>query len=634
MKDFRSGARIAMRALTAVSAFAALGLFAGCPSNSSTQSSAPPVVHTAAFHGSVYGGRQAINLSVVHAYSAGLTTGGTATLIGTATTAADGTFTMTFSPTPASGAVIYVVATGGDSLGGGGLSANTAINLATVAGTYCTSADPACFPASVQMNELTTVATAYSMAGFTSISSGVVNMSGSSPGLDNAAKTFANLVSAATGQEAVPGITAGCTGSGEPTNCAALRTLDTLANITAGCVNTTGPGSGACSSLFTPTTPSGGTAPVDTFTALYNIVTGAGDVRNKGSGIYALSPVTPIFAPPLTAAPNAWTLALNFTGGGLNSPQGIAIDAAGNVWIASANNSTVNKFDPTGNPLSGSGYTGGGLSLPIAIAIDASGNAWTANIASSVSKFDSGGTALSGSDGYTGGGLSGPFGIAIDAAGNVWTTSNNSTVNEFDSSGTALSGSSGFTGGGLSLPEGIAIDVSGNAWTASGGNSTVNEFDSSGTALSGSSGFTGGGLSSPKGIAIDASGNVWTTSSGNNTVNEFDSSGTALSGSSGYTGGGLNGPSYNSIAIDAAGNVWTASASNSTVNEFDSSGTALSPSTGYTGGGLSNNRGIAIDASGSVWIANQGNSSITELIGAAAPTRTPLVTTLTDGFTP
>jgi DNA-binding beta-propeller fold protein YncE len=62
-----------------------------------------------------------------------------------------------------------------------------------------------------------------------------------------------------------------------------------------------------------------------------------------------------------------------------------------------------------------------------------------------------------------------------------------------------------------------------------------------------------------------------------------------------------------------------------TVSEFNSSGTAISPSGGFQGGSMNDPIGIAIDASGNVWVSNDFDASITQLIGAAAPVKTPLI---------
>jgi secreted PhoX family phosphatase len=124
------------------------------------------------------------------------------------------------------------------------------------------------------------------------------------------------------------------------------------------------------------------------------------------------------------------------------------------------------------------------LYSPRSIAIDSAGNAWIANEdydrvghTGSISKFSSAGTALSPPTGYTGGGLLNPVSIAIDGSGNVW-TANLGSVSEFSGAGAALSPSFGYgyAEGFFDSPQSIAIDGSGNAWVANDGNYSVSEL--------------------------------------------------------------------------------------------------------------------------------------------------------------
>ena len=77
-----------------------------------------------------------------------------------------------------------------------------------------------------------------------------------------------------------------------------------------------------------------------------------------------------------------------FTGGGLSGPYGIAVDAAGNVWVANYGGSSLIEFNSSGTAISGYyyGYYVGGL--PYGIALDAAGNVWVANYGgNSISEF-------------------------------------------------------------------------------------------------------------------------------------------------------------------------------------------------------------------------------------------------------
>ncbi len=330
---------------------AGTGLLAGCPSHSSEQSSASaPVAQAAVFHGSVFGGRQPIKGAFVTVYAVApdAATATLAATIGTAITGANGQFSIaSFSPVPANGAIIYVTAHGGNSLGGDpSVSSNAAIYLMTIAGAYCSGGDGCNFPGFVNVNELTTVAAVYSAGNFF----GAAGITGPGAGQAQAAKTFLNLVDPATGTARVPGTDEGasCTGSGDPVNCEALRRMDTLANIAAFCVNQQSAGAAACTNLFSAATPSGGTTPSLVLYAMKNIAD-VGEVRNQGTAIFNLgASATPIYAPALASAPRAWTLALRFTGGGLNPSPAVAA-AQAQARLAAYTGPEASDFAPSGS---------------------------------------------------------------------------------------------------------------------------------------------------------------------------------------------------------------------------------------------------------------------------------------------
>ncbi len=642
-----------------------LGLLAACRHHSSGEGSAETPPTGVALAGAVRDGLQPLSGSQVTAYAAG--NGGSASgaaALACVQTDASGSFSFGATASIACGgsslptsfscpstscasstAQIYLVAAGGNP----GLAAgtnNSALVLLGVLGPY--NSLSASTP--VKLSELTTAASVYALAQMMGEGGGsrlaealgqARFINAKSPWLDQAVARANSLVNFST---ASPGTAlptpAACTGgSGDPVNCDAEEKLDSLADALAACAGTTGPASNACAQLFCVATPgaqfngstcippAGGAIPIDTLQSALAIARNAGTV--PAAGIYNLIAVAPPFTPVLGTAPGDWALALNFSGGGLNGPFGIAIDGSGNIWAADAASgaNSVSEMSSSGTPLSPStGYTGGGLNGPIAIAIDAGGNVWATNFlggTSSVSELSSSGTPLSPSTGYTGGGLAGPDAIAIDGGGNVW-VANNGGVAKLSGSGTPLSPSTGYTGGGSTLVA-IAIDAGGNVWlTVSGGVSLVTELSSSGAPLSPSTGFTGGGLDQPFGIAIDAGGNVWVANSGMpNSVTELGSNGVALSPAAGFTGGGLDQPF--GIAIDGGGNVWVGNSGNNSVTELNSSGAPLSPATGFTGGGLSVPYNVAIDAGGNVWAANYGNNSLTELVGAATPKKTPFI---------
>lgn len=106
------------------------------------------------------------------------------------------------------------------------------------------------------------------------------------------------------------------------------------------------------------------------------------------------------------------------------SPEGIAIDAAGNAWIAvSGGIDKISTITPGGFTVS---YTGGGLAKPQGIAVDGASNLFVANsngVASSISAFTNAGFALSGSGGYGSTAVAAPTALDVDESGDVWVVS-------------------------------------------------------------------------------------------------------------------------------------------------------------------------------------------------------------------
>jgi sugar lactone lactonase YvrE len=273
----------------------------------------------------------------------------------------------------------------------------------------------------------------------------------------------------------------------------------------------------------------------------------------------------------------------------------------------------VTTIDPRFSFAFGSSGSGNGqFYSPEGIAVDAEGNIWVVDYGR-VQKFNSSGEYLSqfGSEGFGDGQFALPKGIAVDSSKNSWiVNSYNGRVQKFNSKGEYLSK----FGSGLYSPIGIAIDSSKNIWVADMGNDCAQKFNSSGTYQF--SICSGGeeGLSSPAGVAVDSEDNVWVADSGNNRVLKFDSSGEYLNefGSYGSADGEFNCP-Y-SIAVDADDNVWVVDQSNSRVQVFDSGGEYQGQ---FGSSGESDEEdafytptGIAIGSMGDVWVADVSRAQI------------------------
>jgi hypothetical protein len=554
---------------------------------------------------------------------------------------------------------IYVIATGGIP-GNGAASANPQIALISVPG-QCTAIGNT---AVVTINELSTLASVYALSQF--IGSGSPYMIGAPPsnaaGLNNALAALGNLIVVASGAVPGPNLPAGGT--------IPIAKIDTLASALAACVNSAGNQNGSaapCNELMCDAVPQasydaadgsctpqpGVTLPPDTLAATIAIAAHPGAVNVAdlcalaGGSSAAFTPTITCNATATPPSPTDWTLALNFTAGGLLTPRGIAIDGAGDILIANEyspeGTGSVTEYGPAGALLSdATGLIEPSYDHPVAIAIDPSANVWIVNaIANSVSEDDFSANPVL-DNVYIGGGLDEPVAIALDAAGDAWIANDETSgsVSEFDSSGNPVSPVTGYSVGGLVSPRDLAIDGAGDVWvintpyTGSSANvSDLAELDDKGNLLSPSGGYAGGGLFASTALAIDGTGNIWVSNqfgglNATGSISAFHPNGTPITSSTGYTGGGIYGPA--GMAIDGADNVWIANSLTSgglgnSISELTSNGLAVSPFSGYTGGGMNGPLALAIDSAGNLWVINNSGNSVTEFIGIATPVKTPLL---------
>ena len=596
----------------------------GC---SLTSTSSPSAVQGTSFRGNVHGGQQPIVGAHVYLLSAGTTgygepsislleaaaTGHSDGLGAYVTTAFDGSFSITGDYTCVPGTQAYLYALGGNP--GSGINAGS--GLLAALGECPASANYLTTTPFVWINEVSTIATAYATAGFatdaTHLSSSGTPLA--QVGIRNAFANVANLERLSTG------VALTTTPGGNGT--VPRAEINTLANILASCINSTGAVNGptnptACYTLFQTATSDGtpnGVVPSDTATAAINI---AHYSAMNTATYFNMSEPSAAFAPALTIPPYDFSMTISFMGGGnSNTASGnVAIDSQGNAWFTDYSATTnviqnVAKFSPSGVPLSpASGFTNGITSAPSVIAIDTNDNAWILTRLGLV-ELSNTGTPLPGSP-FTGGGFLSPSSMAIDGFNNVWVTGV-TTISKFSGAGVPLSPAAGYPVAGVLGLHYIAFDSADNVILIDN-TGLVAKLTNTATAVPGFPITIKVIIPSLISLAVDAQNDILVDNSNPGRLYKFTSAGATVtpfpvtipSGSGGLT------------VVDGAANVWIDSGR---INEVSAAGTVLTPN-GFILNGSSS--GIALDGSGNVWTSLPAINSIGEMIGASVPVVTPM----------
>ena len=309
----------------------------------------------------------------------------------------------------------------------------------------------------------------------------------------------------------------------------------------------------------------------------------------------------------------------------LDLPSGVAVDGAGNLYIADSAHNRIRKVTAaTGliSTIAGNGnpsYKGDDgpavdatLNTPSGITIDGAGNLYIADTGNNVVRRITAATGIiktvagDGTAGYSGDNipattaeLDAPSGVTVDAAGNIYIADTNNhrirlvTFTSGLITTVAGNGANGGEGGGtysgdggpavlagLNFPHTVVFDTAGNMYIPDSGNNRVREVSASTKDIStfagtGGGGYNGDGVAataasvySPSGLAFDPAGNLYIADTGNNRIRKVSSASGMIStfagngnglyfvGSGAATVAGIYGPM--GLWFDQAGNLYIA----------------------------------------------------------------------------
>jgi sugar lactone lactonase YvrE len=353
----------------------------------------------------------------------------------------------------------------------------------------------------------------------------------------------------------------------------------------------------------------------------------------------------------------------------VHAPSGVAVDAAGNIYVSDSANHQIRKITANGTIQNLAGtFTGSGgqdgtkwnarFANPQGLATDTSGNIYVADQDNhAIRKITANGTVTT---------VAGSF------------ISDNSA---FTGSATGFSGSAdggGKTNARFNKPADVAVDAAGNIYVADSGNHAIRKISTNGTVttLAGTKGAAGkinalganARFRAPQGIAVDGNGTVFVADTGNQVIRRITANGTvttfagaAFTGSASPLGGrasftksahaafigsadSTNLPasvdgnattarfSYpTDITIDSVGNLYVTDSGTEKVRRITTNGTVTTLG-GSPDGFFYNPLAVAAGANGTLYIADAGNNRIARGLPGSDAIQPPVITSQPSSF--
>jgi len=240
----------------------------------------------------------------------------------------------------------------------------------------------------------------------------------------------------------------------------------------------------------------------------------------------------------------------------LNAPTGVAVDGAGNVYIADSGNNAIKEWTAANNTIT---TPVAGLDDPDGVAVDGAGNIYIADSGdNAIYKWTETNDIVSTLITLTTNAGVNFYGLALDGVGNVYVAdSSDNAVKEYTA---AISQLTTLVSSGLQHPSGLAVDDAGNVYIADSGNNVVKQWTAANRSVTT---LVSSGLSDPFGVAVDGAGNVYIADTSNNVLQRWTAASNILST---LVSSGLNG--LKGVAVDGAGNVYIADTSNNAIKEL------------------------------------------------------------------